>query len=523
MSNQYLNKSKIGEFSPLSDIAENLFNEAVSNPSLNVREYLARVATNSLVSKVIIETKKPEEKGLADDIDELFIKELNKNSELPKLIKGNENILSQNGVSYPFWDIIKENIFIGVGEPNVSNQVIRVNNQKIIAGIVNRTIASSHQMKYLITKELRTPNYTQKIIMKSQGYKYLNLDAFVLPATEYLKLEGLASTTHDLKEMSATTPGNDITHTYFPTHNTYYGRVPMTEMLNTDKIYMGQALETYADCYPALYIENLINDFLKFMRDEPNLNYTTRIGRFSFQDVMGSNNQEQFINGFTSLPDYFERRKILNSPIDKKKFTITPSSDSSVQIQQSTFNGKTYSDYLEHLITIYFKLSGYSYSGEDSANYKSKDEVQSISKNVYETTKMKKRLREESWGNLFKDIYFVWLKQVQFMSEEEATKREEEFDKRIRFEIISNLLNDYLNGTERLKTMKEIGAIDQETLVRKANQDETEETLESILENTKNEQEMINTFFQDGKSQGIDKPTQEVKEEQIDTKEEVKE
>lgn len=451
-------------FDPVSDYLERVCVE----PHIDIRDYLAQLAVNSLISDIVFEPKDG-----ADPIIQAFvdnITDIDGANDLIKVIRGLEWQLSRYGEAYAFFDEFDGKLIIGVAQPNVINQSVRINQQKEFAVVMRRVIFETEQGSYLWVDECRTKDETKRVVYNSSATSSTPVGIFNVELPKYITYN---ATYHEENENNKFW---NVRHDY--------GVMSARQFLNLDRLYWGRGASTFADGYRAVYLEKLINDYLKFMRDEPNLNFTTRIGNFANQDINNLLAQPLYGDGWGQDGS--------KDPVKSKMFTTTNGQEN-VTIQQSTFAGRIYSEYLQHLISLYIRLSGYSFDESQIETYQNEASVNNVNKNVYETTKMKKRLREHDWYEFFGRMLYVYATKVAGLDYERAKELQKDIKNQLNFRLVSNLLNDYLNGDARVIELLNNGLLDREHAVRMVNEDLEEEEIDKIIsEGEKREQSLLN-------------------------------
>lgn len=465
------------DFDPVQDALQELINSEKKRdctPTLHIRDYVAQLAVNSLISDIVFEPKDGADVIIQEFVDN--ITDINGANDLIKVIRGMEWQLSRFGAAYAFFDVYDGKIIIGVAEPNVNNGCLRINQQNEWAVKFMRVIFRSNSGSYLKALECRQANSTQKIIYNSAVSDKTMFGVFNINVPEYIQ--------NETKQILEPTGDDEKKQPYIIQHN--YGVMSAKEFLNNDRLPWGYSTITFADTYRAMYLERLINLYLNFMRNEPELNFTTRIGQFANQDINNLCARRGMGSGWNN--DYYF------DPIKSRMFTTT-NGDGNVTIQQSTFPGKIYSDYLQHLISLYIRLSGYSFDESEVETYQNEASVNNVNKNVYETTKMKKRLREHDWYDFFGRMLYVFATKIKGIDEKRAKELQKDIKNQLNFKLVSNLLNDYLNGDARVIELMNNGLIDREHAVRMVNEDlEEEEIQEIIAEGEKREESLMNGF-----------------------------
>ena len=481
-------------YSPISDY----LNDLISDPKLDIFELLARRATNTTVSDIILKTNPGIKDANTKKIVDSFIKSIYENNSPLFLIRGLEHQLSKLGVQYVWFEHYKgsdnkDRMYIGLAEPTPVNQSIRLNQQQEIACVIQRSLYNSKQFtRGVVLKELITPNYTTKLVFQGNSMDGAPADIFFFKLPEYV----IANSRHNLISEKQFNGEEEINWKSYPAETHNYGVMSCKQFLNFGKLYFDLNPECYADSYPVTYLGHLINDYLKFLRDEPNLNFTTRIGRFSQQDIEFI---DQVSSDWKTMTEYKNNKKLAKrNPLAAKMWTSSGGSEGNqVQIQQSTFNGTQFIEYLKKLIGEFMRGAGYTWYTDDQAVYRNQDAVQNINRLDYETTKEKLRQRHIDWYEVWGNALYVWAKKVYGYKDEQAQKLKENIRELVTFKIVSNLMNDHLKRMERVQDMVNLRAIDHETVVRDLNEDKTEDEIQKILSNVKQEDAEVRKLEQE--------------------------
>ena len=183
-------------YSPISDY----LNDLISDPKLDIFELLARRATNTTVSDIILKTNPGIKDANTKKIVDSFIKSIYENNSPLFLIRGLEHQLSKLGVQYVWFEHYKgsdnkDRMYIGLAEPTPVNQSIRLNQQQEIACVIQRSLYNSKQFtRGVVLKELITPNYTTKLVFQGNSMDGAPADIFFFKLPEYV----IANSRHNL-------------------------------------------------------------------------------------------------------------------------------------------------------------------------------------------------------------------------------------------------------------------------------------------------------------------------------------
>lgn len=478
----------------------------VGVPYLDAIEMVSRTAMFSTCSDVQFEVLEDslERAEIKDFNWKAFVENIERNNDIILKIKGCVKLLSMYGRIVNYWDIIDGEITIGTANTwnNATNNITRINQTKPVAALfVYDPIYIPSYMSGLTLKELRTENYTQRIILTqsfgAKDDKTGEIDGFI-PWQEFV---------FDVPPILKYYYGN------YPSRETAlrtnYGIISAKEFYNADIVDFERNQFKLPDCYPVYWLLNLINgekSFLKFLYDEPNLDFTTRMGKFNLSDVEPSQyvmeQQKKMVgrNVASNVGDYVKamNRLIMNqeekrqNPLKAKMFITTHESGNEIKTMQTTFDGTRHIDYLNNLVQFIYKSSGYSWTTEDSAAMRTNEGVQTVNKLSYETTKMKVSLLNRLWREFFSDIAYGYYHQAHFNDadvREKAMQVKKDFYKVIKFNVISNLLNDYLHKDERIITLKDAGLMSNDRAMELVNEDMTKEEIAEMTSQVETEQE----------------------------------
>lgn len=430
---------------------------------IDFQEQLVRSVIDTTISKVIFQPKKQDISNEWKEAIDLILK----NNNLERLLKFDVRQKSLHGKSYVGFDVFENEPIIWVSEYNARNQALRLNGQTQYAVRVVRdysTIANS------------TPILRNEVTYTVNDKTYLFLGGFGINVNnqanpnykeaekQYNKsLDKLSNSSFPWDYVSITTPKYIVEQHKFGVHKHNLGVIPVEEMLNKDILDYGN--DNYlSDWYPARDYIPLIAQYIKYIAWELNLDHTRVIGMFSQQDIQNIKNQASGIANSTnpidklkSIIEGYSQRQIYNAFDNvgednaiKKKLIIRSvgSEGAGIQVMNSHFDGEKHSNGLQSIISLVYKICGYSWSANDATGtYENVSQTQNNLRSVFETTKEKNELFTRQWKHFLLKIFYVIFKKQKTMLE-----LEKEFEENVDFQIVSNLLmneqNDWRKNME---------------------------------------------------------------------------
>lgn len=466
---------------------------------LNFKLILAYKAMNALFTNLKLETKDNAPQHWQD-----FIDAINKGEpDLLRKLKSAEKIASMYGCYYAQFELWRDEIKINFAIPNsLRNNYLRLAQGDAFNAVVEMLWYKAKGSK-LVTIESYTDYDVNRVVMQTGTTGLINNDIFCIKAPDYILAHNKTGLyTHD------------------------YGVLPVYQFLNKDDLDYAEGEFMLSDWYPARDMLQQLNDFwFKYVADEMQLDTTRIIGEVSYQELLGHQNEAEELELFVKNKnaymdsDYYKSKTGSYSAEEKlmKKLIIrTPGDTNRVEKMQSTFNGDGHITTFQKVLSNAFELCGYSWkSGDEAGSYENTAAVLRVNKTDYDTTKMKKILREKNWYDFLGRIATAYFKKVKGISLEQAQKEVKDIKKYILFEIISGMLSDYLNGDERVINLYQAGLMSKDRAVQATNPDLTEEQLkQEIGKLNEKEQEQQNMLNDAMSSNGEYKDTNQPKETQ---------
>lgn len=468
--------------------------KTASDLEIDLPELLARKVVDTTINEVIFRIKDNEDEQKSI-LWKNFVDELKEYNELERIHKTDTKFKSKYGKSIVGFDLWEGHPIIWFGDLNEENNAIRINGMKQFAILTTRTYATINS---------GTPILRNKLIITNKNISYMFLGGFGVSPKQANKINKDKQLLKDKKEgwipfqwCNLQIPEYIKEQFRVGTFNHDYGVLPAMEMLNKDIIDIDSYTFDpkfpnrdifYSDWYPASDIIDLFNGFLQFFAGELVLDHTRIIGTFSQQDInnlIGKNKSNQT----KDIKEAFSRIKETDSETSalKQKLILKSLGGEGSQLEkmQTTLKGLEYTQTLDQIITLFFKISGYSWDTDSSKVYENVSQTMNSSRGVYESTKEKITLFERQWKDFYSKIAFAWFKQQgqPFANLDEARQ---EFEKMIDFKIVSNVLQQENNNYQRVVELKMNNLISTHKAIKDLNPDlskkEVEEEVDRIEE-----------------------------------------
>lgn len=469
-------------------------------------EQLVRSVVDTTVSEVIL---KPKHENVSEEWKQA-IDLINKNNDIEKLLKYDVRQKSKHGKSYVGFDIFENEPIIWVANFNPRNQALRINGQQQFAVRVVREYSSIPEASPILRNEI---TYTKK------DKTYLFLGGFGLNSSFQVETMEDSKKLYDKVNPARFPWGYTSLETpkYILEQNKI-GVVPHTleiipamEMLNKEVSDYGY--DNYlSDWYPAKDYIPLISEYIKFIAWEMNLDHTRVIGMFSMQDLQNIVSDSSLIAKNSSPKDKLEEviKKYAmehindnmsmsgeDKAINKKLIIRTIGGEgNNVNVMNSKFDGLKQFQGLQHLISLIYKICGYSWTtAEGGGTYENISQTQNTQRSVYETTKEKVELFTRQWRELLIKIFYVC-----FDKKKEIIDLEKEFEENVHFEIVSNILMSNQSDWRKFLELKNSGLISPERAIKliwpDINPEELEKEIEALneVEEKKKQVDKFNAF-----------------------------
>lgn len=453
-------------------------------------EQLVRSVVDTTISKVILKPRQedtPEEWKNAIDL-------VLKNNDIEKLLKYDVRQKSKFGKSYVGFDVFEQEPIIWVANHNERNEALRINGLQQYAVRVVREYSAIPNA---------TPVLRNEITYTAKDKTYLFLGGFGTnintknPSVEISKefYNNTSSASFPWGYVSIETPKYIVEQNKFGKVPHNLGVIPAMEMLNKDISDYG--IDRYlSDWYPAKDYIPLISEYIKYIAWEMELDHTRVIGMFSMQDlenitktaseIAKSSNPQQALQ--QALKNYISKE--IDEGIQgltgedkaiKKKLIIRTigSEGNSVSVMNSKFDGAKHFQGLQNLISLVYKICGYSWHVAEGGGgaYENVSQTQQSQRSVFETTKEKVELFTRQWRELFIKIFYVI-----FNKTKELVDIEKDFDKYVHFEIVSNILMNSNSDWRKYLELKNSGLISEQRAIELIWPDMTDKQVKEELE-----------------------------------------
>lgn len=474
---------------------------------VDFRELLARVVQDTLFNNLRLELQKstPESKQTPQHWKD-FLEAIKRGEpELFRKLKGAEKIASRYGCYYAQFELWRDTIKINFAVPGSKvNNLMRLAQGEGFNAVLKMNWYKSPNGGELTTQESYTNYDVNRVVMITTTSGLINNGIFVVQAPEYILAHNKTGVfVHD------------------------YGVLPVYQFLNKNDIDFWDNEEMLSDWWVARRLFDWLNYFwFKYVSDELDLDTTRIIGRVSYQDLFGRQSSDEELALFIKNPNAYKDSEWYKSRtgnysveevLTKKLIIQTPGDDSKIEKMQSTFNGTNHIDTFMKVLNTAMEMSGYSWEkNAEGGNYENTASVMNVNKTIYQTTKMKKIQREADWYRFLERIATAYFKKIKGMSLEQAEKEAAEIRKYILFEIISNMLNDYLKGDERVINLRQVGLMSLKRAIKATSPDLSEEQLEQEINDLNGEHEkeanMLNDAIGAQEKEDLGKDTKEPQE-----------
>lgn len=484
------------------------FSDKIPYLGVDLKELLSRKVVDTTINEVVFKLKNEN-----STLWKQFIEELKEYNDLEKIHKTDTKYKSKYGKSIVGFDIWDKHPIIWFADNVAGNDAIRINGQKQWAIICTRTYASIRG----------TPILKNKLVITSKNTNYLFLSGFgvgIKNKDTVRKINNGELSTQTVKEgwipieWCALKIPNYIQEQFRVgafDHN--YGVLPAMEMLNKDFVDsdIGSFLsldgspirdEYFSDWWVANDIYEYFNGFLQFIASEMVYDQTRIIGTFSQQDInnlMGIDKQKQ-VNIGEVISNLQSRLQVENKETNlvMKKLILKSLGGEGSQLEkmQTTYKALEFTETLDKIISLFFKMSGYSWDGDSAKVYENVSQTLNASKGVYESTKEKIVLFERQWKEFYSKVAYAWFKQQgqPFNSVDEARQ---EFENNIDFQIVSNVLQQENNDYQKVVELKQNNLISTFKAIRDLNPEMTNQEIDeeiSRLDEEKQKQDLDNNF-----------------------------
>lgn len=477
------------------NLTKKTFEQKVGDLRIDVIELLSRKVVDTTINRIIFRVKENYEKEQENLLWKQFVRDLKENNDLEKIHKTDTKFKSKFGRSIVGFDIYKKQPHIWFGDANSnSNQSIRINGMQQYAIVVDRTYSTING---------GTPILRNRLVITKKNTNYLFMGGFGVQPMDQKQIDKINLGKEDYKNTKESWVPLEWANLKVPSYivdnfkvgafNHNYGVLPCTEMLNKDFIdndmYAfenegGKSDIMYADWYPAQDLIDLYNAFLNFFGWEILLDHTRVIGQFSQQDMNNiTNNSQPSNNVMDKVKNMLNGSRYANNnggevKLLSKKLLLKSigGENNKIEKMQTTLKGLEHIQSMEQLTTYIFKTSGYSWDTDSAKVYENVSQTMNASKGVYETTKEKITLFERQWKNFYSKIAFAYFKLngCPFLTLEQCEK---EFEDKIEFQIISNVLQQENNDWKKVIELKDSGLISMEKAIKDINPELSEKEI----------------------------------------------
>lgn len=471
-------------------------------------EQFVRSVVDTTISNVVFKEKN-------ENIDNKWkeaIKLIKENNDVVRLLKSDTRQKSKYGKSYVGFDIFENKPIIWVAPYSPRNIALRINGMEQYAVRVIREYSAIQG---------QTPILRNEVVYTDKTRNYLFLGGFGLnPENNTIKEEKAARELHkqSLKKQAhfpldyamIATPKYILDNNLFGLHEHNLGILQVMEMLNKDVADYGFD-EHLSDLYPANDYLPLIVEYVKFIALEMNLDHTRVIGMFSYQDLQGIQNDAKSLSLSKNFADRLQKqlqnyaeRTLLEAAEGqsgedaaiKKRLIIRSigGEGASIQVMNSKFEGEKHFEGLQSLISLIYKICGYSWSVDDTGGtYENVSQTQQTIRSVFETTKEKNELFTRQWKQFFLKVFYVLFDKKKSMEE-----LEKEFDENVDFQIVSNILLSQQNDWRRTMELHNNNLISTERAIKliwpELNDEEIQSEVNKMKEQFKEENSFNNNF-----------------------------
>lgn len=496
------------------------FEQRAATLEIDIPELLSRKVVDTTINEIVLRVKTKNENENKIILWQDFINDLKEYNDIEKLHKTDTKYKSKNGKSIVGFDLWKGHPIIWFADNDNNCDAIRINGMKQYAISCTRTYS---------TLKHNTPVLRNKLVITDQSIAYLFVGGFGVSENSR-KVKSINNGELEPKKIKESWVPLNWTMISVPdyiteqfrvgTYEHHYGVLPAMEMLNKDwvnsgrennRLFIGEDYSQdicFSDWYPARDIIELLNGYIQYFASETILDHTRIIGTFSQQDINSltqndsneNDKMKDFINAIQSRTKKVE--DVINNNetnIIMKRLILKSIGGESSQLDkmQSTLKGLEHTQTIDQLITLAFKISGYSWDTDAGKVYENVSQTMNSSKGVYESTKEKIVLYERQWKEFYSKCAFAWFKDkgTPFSSIQECI---EEFEKYVEFNIVSNVLQQENNDYQKVVELSNSGLISKYKAIKDLNPDMSEEDLlkevERIEEQDNKQQEKWDNF-----------------------------
>lgn len=464
------------------------FGERVEALAYDFKQHLAKVVVETTCNDVVFRPKKQEEENITPSYWLSFIDRVNDNNDINRLVKSDVKFKSLYGRNFVGFDIYDGLLYFWFGEQdNLFNESVRINDNIIFAVKLERVYGRIENGQELLrnqviyTKNEKTTLFNGGLaaslaeegkfknkIKKAFRKNVFPLGFSVLEIPRYIR--------------SQVSSGVEK-------HN--YGVVPVIEFLNREVMDI-EDYEIYTDWYNAITDMFLINQTIKYVAWETELNHTRVIGMVSQSELQASaaGTETKYVNLLKesfNLKRYHKEgnnQKVVRNNEEKminKKLVLKSVGENPVQVMTSDLDIQQKVNGLNSLISLAFAKCGYSMNIEGNEVYENVSQTLDKNKGVYETTKSKVALFEKQWKEILCRAAFVVFTKLDGIKTCIEDVRAE-FDKYIDFKIVSNVLQEQNNDWRKIMELKQNSIISNKFAIKNIFPELSNEQVEKMLD-----------------------------------------
>ena len=478
-------------------------------------EQLVRSVCDTTVNNVVLKPRKENIPSYWID----FIDAIRENNSLERLVKSDIRQKSLHGKSYVGFDMFNDGAklwpILWVAKHNEQNAALRLNGMKPYAVRVIRNYSTSTQggADILTNQVVYTQNDANYLFLGGFGVGAFNnrdIPSVARSNVMYKTSQGKAFFPFDWATLR--TPDYILQQHKQGIWRHDYGVIPVQEFLNKDLADYDDDSQL-SDWYPARDYIPLVTKYINYIAWEMNLDHTRIMGMFSMNDMnkiqsgySGTINP-YFIsdNPNDKLNDIWRRWRYeqANQPtgsdaLINQKLMVRAFGGQGAQLDKmnSTFDGEKHVKGIQSLISLIYKVCGYSWAVEDATGvYENVQQTQQTMRSVFETTKEKVELFTRQWKGLLSEMAYVYFRTNQINSLSQRQVREE-FNNYIEFIIVSNIIINETNDWRRTMELHNAKLISTQKAIETINPEYSTEEIAQEVERIQQIQkaEMVNDF-----------------------------
>lgn len=480
--------------------------------SVDFKEQLTRSVVDTTVSSIVLKPK-------TEDVPlywQEFLDDIFENNAMERLVKTDVRYKSLYGKSYVGFDMYVDEYgkswpILWIAPNDARNQALRLNGMKPFAVRVRREYAAvSGGQAILMNEVVYTKNDASYLFLGGFGsgpVQHINYASAQISDYKYLQVHNNATFPFDW--VSLQTPAYIVQQNKQGTHPHNYGVIPVQEFLNKDVA--DYTTDNYlSDWYPAADYIPLVSKYLKYVAWEMNLDHTRIMGLFSVQDMQTMDANAHSIalapnpnKKLEAVMKNYVLKQMMqmgvatgeDAAINQKLIIKAPGGQGSVlEKMNSTFDGEKHVKGLQSLISLIYKVCGYSWAVEDATKtYENIQQTQQTIRSVYETTKEKVELFTRQWKTLLAECAYAYFR-VNDIGLKTLKEVREEFKKYIEFIIVSNIITNQNNDWRRTMELHNNNLISTQKALEAINPEYTKAEIEAEIELIKANSDLAKSF-----------------------------